>query len=515
MALQYVGGATATKAGATTGNSTISLTSLTGGISSSAAAGDIVVAAFVSGAGGAVALDITDGTNAYTLVVPQQYANGSTYDTNLRVAYKVLTDADASVTFGPTKWANDAGAMAVHVWRGVDTSTPLDVAAVTATGNGTGRPNPAAITPTTTGAVIIAVGGAAAATGAVFTSSDLSNLRTATSADTNDAMIGIGSKDWTSGSFDPAQFGGGTTGYGDSWCAVTLALRPAATQTLTPSLYSNGNTFYATTLTKGPVLGDISGAGAGTDSISTNVSVYANASSEVTTLSDTPYASLVVNVTVDNKCTVIDTFFSNYTSSGYTINTVATSDTASATYRASTSISETVAVTHDVSTSASLVCPISETASTDGAASSGVTVQISTSDSFSAADLAYGILPFTAYLTEAAGAIDGGTSKTELNATISELFSGKDSAVYLVEYSSTAFDTAGLIGQVLARCLWEPLNTYAASAWGNIPSPDTGVWVQTNTAASSQWETTPMTNPEDGWDILNTAGTSVWDTTKT
>ncbi len=34
MALQYVGGATATKAGATSGNSTISLTSLTGGISS-------------------------------------------------------------------------------------------------------------------------------------------------------------------------------------------------------------------------------------------------------------------------------------------------------------------------------------------------------------------------------------------------------------------------------------------------------------------------------------------------
>lgn len=226
MALQYVGGATATKAGATSGNSTISLTSLTGGISSSAAAGDIVIAAFATGSSVVRTLSITDGTNAYTLIGSALYSNLTT-DTNLRVAYKVLTGADASVTFGPTGNAADAGAMAVHVWRGVDTATPLDVTATKATGTSTGRPNPAAITPSTSGSVVIAVGAASAGTGAVFTSSDLSNFRTATSADTYDAMIGIGSYAWTSGAFDPAQFGGGTTDAGDSWAAITLALRPA------------------------------------------------------------------------------------------------------------------------------------------------------------------------------------------------------------------------------------------------------------------------------------------------
>ena len=236
MAIQYVGGNTGQWAGATSGNTTVSLTALTGGIASSASSGDFVVAAYATGSVAYRTLSITDGTNAYTLVASELYVNRTT-DTNLRVAYKRLTGADASVTFGPTGNAADAGAAAVHVWRGVDPTNPLDVAAVTAVASipFSGRPNPAAITPTTTGAVIIAVGGAAAGTGAVFTSSDLSNFRTATSADTYDAMIGIGSYAWSSGAFDPAQFGGGTTGTGDSWAAVTLALRPEPMQYTMPS----------------------------------------------------------------------------------------------------------------------------------------------------------------------------------------------------------------------------------------------------------------------------------------
>lgn len=226
MALQYVGGNTGTKAGATSGNSTVSLTALTGGLASSASAGDIVIAVFATGSIADRTLSITDGTNAYTLINTELYAN-STNDTNLRVAYKVLTGADASVTFGPTGNAADAASMAVHVWRGVDTATPLDVASISATGTGTGRPNPAAITPLTPGAIVIVAAGSAAAAGAIFISTDLSNFRTATSIGTYDAMVGIGSKSWTSGAFDPAQFGGGTTGTGDSWAAITLVLRPA------------------------------------------------------------------------------------------------------------------------------------------------------------------------------------------------------------------------------------------------------------------------------------------------
>ena len=250
MAIQYVGGNTATKAGATSGNSTISLTALTGGISSSAAAGDIVIAVFATGSAADRTLSITDGTTAYTLIGTELYSNGTTYDTNLRVAYKVLTAADATVTFGPTLNAQDAGAMALHVWRGVDSTTPLDVAATTATGTGSGRPNPPAITPVTAGSEIIVAGGAAAGTGAVFVGTGLSNFRTATSVDTNDAMVGIGSFDWVSGTYDPAAWTGGTANAADSWASITLALRPSVTQTLTPNLYTNEQTFFSPEVTQ-------------------------------------------------------------------------------------------------------------------------------------------------------------------------------------------------------------------------------------------------------------------------
>ena len=229
MALQYVGGATATKAGATSGNTTISLTALTGGIATSAQAGDVVIAGFATGSTADRTLLIQDPSGtAYTLVGSELYSNGTSYDTNLRVGLKELTAADASVTFGPTGNAADAGAMFVHVWRGEDETTILDVTAVTATGTGTGRPDPGAITPSTNGAVIICIGAGAAATGAVFTAAYLSNFRTATSVDTNDAMIGVGSVAWSSGAYNPAVWTGGSTVTSNSWAAVTLALRPGA-----------------------------------------------------------------------------------------------------------------------------------------------------------------------------------------------------------------------------------------------------------------------------------------------
>ena len=144
MPLQYVGGATATKAGATSGNSTISLTALTGGIASAAAAGDIVIAVFATGSTVDRALSITDGTTAYTLIGTELYSN-DTYDTNLRVAYKVMgATPDTNVTFGPTLNAADAGAMAVHVWRG-QAASPIGPVN-TATGIDIGWPDGAAVT---------------------------------------------------------------------------------------------------------------------------------------------------------------------------------------------------------------------------------------------------------------------------------------------------------------------------------------------------------------------------------
>jgi hypothetical protein len=58
----------------------------------------------------------------------------------------------------------------------------------------------------------------------------------------------MGSRDWTSGSYNHAQFGGGTTAGGDSWAAVTLALRPQSVINLTVSNVDIGS----------PVIGPVS-----------------------------------------------------------------------------------------------------------------------------------------------------------------------------------------------------------------------------------------------------------------
>lgn len=234
MAIQYVGGLTASKLGATSGNSTISLTALTGGIASAAAAGDIVIAVFGTGTTVDRTLAINDGTTEYTLIGSELYSN-DTFDTSLRVAYKIMgATPDTTVTFGPTGSDEDGGAMAVHVWRGIDTATPLDVTAVTATGINTYLPNAGSITPVTAGAIVIVAGagGREKDLTGTYAASDLSNFIQNQQTTANGAVIaGVGSFAWTSGAFDPAAW----TGSGDttsfSWAAITLALRPGAAAT--------------------------------------------------------------------------------------------------------------------------------------------------------------------------------------------------------------------------------------------------------------------------------------------
>ncbi len=249
MALSYVGGLTSTFVGAASGTQTISINgTLTGGSNTSPSANDIVIVVYTTGSTADRAIGVT--TAGYTEEA-ELYSNGTSYDTNLSFSWKRMgTTVDTSVLVNATGNAADAGAVAIHVWRGVDTVTAMDVARTTATATGTSRPNPAAITPVTTGAVIIVAGGGSAATGAVYTASYLSNFRTATSADTNDAMVGIGSVAWTSGAYDPAVWAGGSTLAANSWAAVTAALRPWVNRTLTASRYDNPDVFYAATITQ-------------------------------------------------------------------------------------------------------------------------------------------------------------------------------------------------------------------------------------------------------------------------
>jgi hypothetical protein len=231
MAIEFVGGAVANKAGATSGNTTITLSSgLTGGIAAAVATNDLVIAVFGSASTADRTLAITDGTNPYTLIDSELYSD-DLFDTNLRVAYKFMGGTpDTTTTFGPTGNAADAGGMAVYVFRGVDTSTPLDVAAVPATGNGSGLPNPAGITPTTAGAFGVFAGATAHNGGSDTFTSSLANFRTTGANDNNDVTIGIGHvNDWTSGEINPAAFGHSQADSADfSWAAMSIALRPLA-----------------------------------------------------------------------------------------------------------------------------------------------------------------------------------------------------------------------------------------------------------------------------------------------
>jgi hypothetical protein len=223
--IDYVGGYVQGFSG-TTSNVVISLTSLTGGLASAPAAGDLVIVYF--GTGSTVNRDLV--VSGYTEII-ELYSNNSV-DTNLAVARKFMGGVpDTSFTLtGGTGSTSDGGAVAVQVWRGVNAVTPLDVTRTFATVSDSVLCDPPAITPITPGAIIVSGGAGAHDEDGVetYSSSDLTAFISDGDNDANSVTVGLGYHVWTSGSFNPAQFtfsGGDESSY--SWAAVTLALRPA------------------------------------------------------------------------------------------------------------------------------------------------------------------------------------------------------------------------------------------------------------------------------------------------
>lgn len=230
-ALQYVGGVSAGRIGSTAFGMNVSLTALTGGIGTSAAADDIVIVVLSTGSTANRSIGIIS-TQGYT--EEQELYSNNTIDTNLSVSWKIMgSTPDSTLTTTASGSNSDAISVTVQVWRGVDSLTPFDTAETTNTGTATAQPTPPAILPVTLGAIVIATGAGASTTGAVYTTATLSNFLTKTQVDDNDSMTGMGSFAWSSGTYTPAQFGGGTTDAGDSWAAVTLVLRPARVPTVT------------------------------------------------------------------------------------------------------------------------------------------------------------------------------------------------------------------------------------------------------------------------------------------
>lgn len=223
--IAYVGGSTLAWPGTATENTTMSLAALAGGLAAAPAQNDVVILAV--GIGATVNINQTVVSAGWTELFDIYISD--VQDANLSIFYKVMGAVpDISVDIGPTTNISYAGAAIVQVFRNVNTTTPIDVLTTTATGLDTGVPNPPAITPITTGAVIVVTGTSASALSLDFTSAELTNFRSIISPDSIDTALGSGWKAWTGGAFDPAPFGGGTTSINESWAAGTLALRPAA-----------------------------------------------------------------------------------------------------------------------------------------------------------------------------------------------------------------------------------------------------------------------------------------------
>lgn len=171
-------------------------------------------------------------------------------------SYRIMgATPNTDVILPPTGSTTGAGAYGIHVWRYVDTTTPLDVTpqtfvasngSSTLTANsistlGTRQPNPPAITPITSGAVIVAAGGTATGSiAAAYTNTGLDNFLTSFGDDTNDGVIGMYSANWTSGAYDPTAFTVASDVFQASAAAVTIALRPA-----TINVTTAGNKVYS------------------------------------------------------------------------------------------------------------------------------------------------------------------------------------------------------------------------------------------------------------------------------
>lgn len=264
MAISYVGGATVPLS---SDPEAISLTGLTGGSDTAPSENDYVLVGLVEHGASDVSSSISIGTG-YTALATLYADNNN--DTNFKLARKIMgptPDTTVSVSPGAASPAWEKCSVIVKVFRGVDLTTPEDVAVTTATGISSGAPNGPSITPTTSGAwVTVWGGGTISADGNTLSQSgsELSNFIEETNyytTDSDGACMAAGDFSWTSGAFDPAVWVANT---GDasfmSWTAASIALRPSTGEVLTAEAGSFTLTGGDVTFSKTYILGAETGS---------------------------------------------------------------------------------------------------------------------------------------------------------------------------------------------------------------------------------------------------------------
>jgi hypothetical protein len=191
----------------------------------------IVVTGFSSNGTNLAAITCSgNNSGGYTLNT-QMSEGGDTWDTQFKVFYTIQgATVDTSLSIGAVATSARGSATAVHVWRNIDTASPIDTTGTAASGTNTGRGNPPAITPTNAGAIILACGlGAQAPSGSAYTiPSGMANGASAFQDGTTSGSGALIASDvWVSGSYDPAAWTGGSDSTSASWVAQTIALKPA------------------------------------------------------------------------------------------------------------------------------------------------------------------------------------------------------------------------------------------------------------------------------------------------
>lgn len=123
-------------------------------------------------------------------------ANDS-YDARMAVYYKVLTGTETGVTVAATGDTNAAAAGVLMVFRGVDTTTPLDVTPTSNTTTNSGIPEFVSVTSSTStvGKILIGAAGSAHTRGSVFYTvpdGEYEQFKSGASNDSGDVTIGMG-----------------------------------------------------------------------------------------------------------------------------------------------------------------------------------------------------------------------------------------------------------------------------------------------------------------------------------
>ncbi len=230
--ISFVGGTTA--AVIDSGTATVTLNSgLTGGSGSAALEDDYVVLFGAAAFSQITPKNITN-NGSWGSISAQIEANDS-HDSTSEVFGKVMgATPDTSVGIDTDANSQSSVVAIALVFRGVDTTTPMDVSSTRDEGTNAAAPDHASITPITSGAWVVMCGAVGHDSGSqTFSWAGADGIFSDGENDTDDCAAYAAYYDgWSSGAFDPnATLGNptfsGTSDTGDSWLAHTLALRPA------------------------------------------------------------------------------------------------------------------------------------------------------------------------------------------------------------------------------------------------------------------------------------------------